>query len=53
MNQRSNDKQALSRIEALLRSIQPLPSDDFNRRMQSAPWNACDASRKKNFPPRA
>ena len=49
MNQPINDKQALSRIEALLRSIQPLPGEGFNRRMQSAPWNVSDAVGKRAF----
>ncbi len=49
MNQRLNEKQALSRIEGLLRSIQPLPGEDFNRRMQSAPWNISDNREKSTF----
>ncbi|REG04747.1 hypothetical protein [Pelolinea submarina] len=39
MKSKQNSNREISRIEKLLRSIDPLPGKEFHQRMESAPWN--------------
>jgi hypothetical protein len=49
MNNNPSDNRDTSRIEALLRSIRPIPGEEFNRRMASAPWNTADERKVRPF----
>lgn len=49
MKNKSNLNHDISRIEDLLRSIQPVPGKEFHRRMESAPWNTPGPKEKRSF----